>query len=118
LDDLPDAIREELKDALGLDRLFLNICLFIDIMNELIIEPGRTYELEVLVEDRRITSTAIIPRPVGLDSLWAAPAPNPDADSLAQLRLKLSDPPGPDFYRYFTSVNEGPLIPPRGFSYR
>ncbi len=111
-DDLPDAIRREIGTQLGIDSFFINICIYVDLMRELKIEPERNYELKIEVDDRSFFSKTTIPRPVPLDSIWAAPAPNQGADSLAQLFLRLSDPAGPDYYRYFTSVNDGPLLPP------
>ncbi len=112
LEDIPEDFRDEVISSLGIDSVLVNICLYVDVNGEIEAFPGEQYELEVIVDDARVTSTVVIPRPVPLDSLWATAVPDPDADTLAQLRLSLSDPPGPDFYRYFTSVNGGPFIPP------
>ena len=112
LDDIPEDFRDEVISSLGIDSLLANICIYVDVSGEIEAAPGEQYGLEVIVDDRRVTSSVEIPRPVPLDSLWATAVPDPDADSLAQLRLLLSDPPGPDFYRYLTSVDGGPFIPP------
>lgn len=112
IEDLPQAFREELKRELGVDSFFFNFCLFADVVGDLNIEPGREYRLEVEAEGKILHATATIPRPVPLDSLWASPVPDANADTLKQLTLRLTDPPGPDFYRYLTSVNDGPLLPP------
>nr|MBS0037530.1 DUF4249 domain-containing protein [Saprospiraceae bacterium] len=112
VEDLPPPIREEVGAQLGIDSFFVNLCLYIDIQRDLEVQPGETYQLEIEVEERKFQSLTTIPRPVPLDSLWAAPVPDPKADSLAQLFLRLSDPAGPDYYRYFTSVDGGALIPP------
>lgn len=112
-DDLPPALLEEIKRMMGRDSLFSNFCLFTDLSGELIIEAERTYELKIETEGRSFHSVNTIPRPVPLDSLWVTDVPDPDADSLVQLVIRLTDPPGPDFYRYFTAVNGGPLLAPR-----
>lgn len=112
IEDLPQALREELKRVLGVDSFLFNFCLFADVIGALKIEPGREYRLEVEAEGKELHSIATIPRPVPLDSLWASSVPNVDADTLRQLTLRLTDPRGPDFYRYLTSVNDGPLLPP------
>ena len=110
--DLPEFLRNELLDQLGLDTFLIDICIYLDLERKLVIEPEREYRLNIEYDNRSFIAETKIPRAVPLDSLYVIAAPNSSADSLAQLVLKLSDPIGPDFYRYFTSVNGSPLIAP------
>jgi hypothetical protein len=112
LSEIPENLRDLLLEQFGLDSFLIDICIYIDLDRKLTIEHGRMYQLEIEWDGRLFEAETSIPRPVPLDSLYAIPTPDVKADSLAQLVLKLSDPAGPDFYRYFTSVNGEPLIPP------
>lgn len=69
---------------------------------------GKTYDLRIDVNGKRITSTTTIPQPVFFDSLWLQPHPNPlYADSFFQVYGMLQDPPAPgNYYRYFTKADD------------
>ncbi|TVQ44945.1 MAG: DUF4249 family protein [Saprospirales bacterium] len=112
LSDLPEAIRDQLLEQFGIETFLVEVCVYIDLQRNIIIEPERTYRLNIEYDDRFFEAETYIPRAVPLDSLYAISTPDGRIDTLAQLVLALSDPPGPDFYRYFTSVNGGPFIAP------
>ncbi len=112
MSDLPDLLRDQLLEQFGIDTFILEICVYIDLERNVKIEPERSYRLNIEYDDRFFEAETYIPRVVPLDSLYAIPTPNGNIDTLAQLVLALSDPPGPDFYRYFTSVNGEPFIAP------
>jgi hypothetical protein len=74
-------------------------------------EVGKTYDLYIIAEGKELTATTSIPGPVGFDSLWVRPHPNPDIDTLVQLFGQITDPDTlGNFYRYFTRRNSGPYV--------
>jgi hypothetical protein len=110
--DLDSTVREQLAEQFGLnpDSLTINFCVYIDVLNQLQPQSGKTYDLMIAVEGDTITSTTHIPTPVPLDSLMFEPPPGDPNDTLAQLTCYISDPAGEkNFYRYFVGANGGPL---------
>lgn len=75
-------------------------------------EIGKTYQLRIEANGQILTSSTTIPAPVFFDSLWILPHPNPAfADSFFQVYGWLQDPPQlGNYYRYFTKVDNGPLL--------
>jgi hypothetical protein len=74
-------------------------------------EVGKSYDLYVLADGKELTATTSIPGPVGFDSLWVRPHPNPQNDTLVQLFGQITDPDTlGNFYRYFTKRNSGPYV--------
>ncbi len=111
LDQLTPEQRALLYQALGIsaDSIAVNFCLYTDLSGRLTGTIGKTYHLQIRVEGRELRSSTFIPSPVPLDSLKFREPPGEPTDTLAQLRAWISDPPGPNLYRYFTQVNEGAL---------
>lgn len=110
--DLDSTLREQLASQFGLsaDSLSVNFCVYLDLLNQLQPQAGKTYDLRIAVSGDTITSSTQIPMPVPLDSLKFEPPPGDANDSLAQLTCYISDPPGvKDFYRYFVATNGGQL---------
>ena len=106
--DLPPDIRNQIAAQFGLngDSLQVNFCVYVDLLRLLQPQEGKTYDLKINAEDHMITATTTIPEHVPIDSLYFAPPPGEPNDSLAQLRVAISDPPGErNFYRYFGSTN-------------
>lgn len=69
-------------------------------------EFGKTYRLKIEVEGKLLTATTTIPQPVSFDRLWTVPHPNPEYDSLVQLKGFIQDPDTlGNYYRYFTKKN-------------
>jgi len=110
--DLDSTVRELLAEQFGLnaDSLTINFCVYIDLLNQLQPQTGKTYNLMIAVDGDTITSSTRIPMPVPLDSLKFEPPPGDPNDSLAQLTCYISDPAGDkNFYRYFVATNGGQL---------
>jgi len=115
LDELPEEIREAAALALGFDpdSTTLNICAYIDLLDELDRKEGGVYDLEIEVENEIITARTTIPEYVPLFNLrWDEP-PGEPSDTLARLWVTIDDPDGEaNFYRYFTEQNDEGLISP------
>jgi Domain of unknown function (DUF4249) len=88
-----------------------NFCVYIDLAQRMRGQNGKTYSLNIQVEGKNIQATTTIPRRVPLDSLsFIKPPGNNQNDTMAQARAIARDPIGPDFYRYFTSINGGAYV--------
>ncbi len=115
LSNLPDNIKAEVYRTLGFepDSSAIDICIYVDILDQLKREVGRTYKLTVMAEGKQLSALTTIPPYVGLfDFKWSEP-PGEPSDSLAELNVKISDPAGvTNYYRYLTGSAGGPLIPP------
>ena len=110
--DLPPELRAELAAQFGFDAdsLAINFCVYVDLLNQLQPQIGKTYDLNILTNGDTITSSTQIPPHVPLSNLRFEAPPGESNDTLAQLRVTLSDPPGVrNFYRYFGSTNGGNL---------
>ena len=110
--DLDSATLELVADQFGfdVDSLTIDFCIYLDLLNVLQPQTGKTYNLHIDVDGDIITASTVIPMPVPLDSLAFGPPPGEPNDTLAQLTCYISDPAGiQNFYRYFGSTNGGPL---------
>lgn len=106
--DLPVELRQEAAARFGFDAdsLEVNFCIYIDLLNQIKPVEEKTYDLLINVEDQVITATTRIPRHVPIDTMFFTSPPGEPNDTLAQLRVAISDPPGErNFYRYFGSTN-------------
>ncbi len=86
-----------------------NICIWTS--PTLLGENGRTYRLEVDVENKSLTSTTTIPNPVPLDSLWFRLAlQQPGDDTLGLIWATINDPDTMgNHYRWFAQrINRRP----------
>ncbi len=98
--------------GLDLDSVAFNFCVYIDRSFSMVGEEGKTYELEVSVDNRTVRSTTTIPFGVPLDSFYFVRPTQDTPDSLLELRCFLSDPKEEtNFYRYLTREDDGPFIP-------
>lgn len=108
---LPEEERLALSQFFGLplDTNFQlpNISVYtIPLESEFVGEFGKTYRLKIEVDGKVLTSSTTIPQPVSFQSLWTVPHPNPQYDSLVELKGRLKDPDTlGNFYRYFTRKN-------------
>ncbi len=117
LQDLPQEVRETVVRQLGLelDSVSFDYCVYYDVLDQLTREQGRTYELNVLVDDHVITATTTIPGFVPIHSFRYTELPGEPVDTMARLWVRLDDPPGDlNFYRYFTGQKGGQLLAPLG----
>ncbi len=110
--DLDSTTRKEVAGKFGYnaDSLAVDICVYIDLLNQLQPEIGKTYTLTIHTGTDVITASTTIPTHVPLENFHFEAPPGSPNDSLAQLRCSISDPPGErNFYRYFSSTNDGGL---------
>jgi Domain of unknown function (DUF4249) len=91
-------------DSIGTD---FDFCLYIDLLQKIKGEVGKTYSLNIKTKEGKIlTASTTIPRTVKIDSAFFIKPPGiNENDTMVQMRAYAYDPIGPDFYRYFTSVN-------------
>jgi len=121
LDNLPPLLKKEIAQFLGFDvaegNFIPNACLYADLNDAIQAVPGKTYTLDILIENKRITASATIPVPVALDSLRFIPSQGVNADSFLLLTSRLADPERQNnFYRYQVRMGDGPFITPGGGS--
>ena len=112
LSELPPEVRNQIAGEFGYngDSLRIDFCVYLDVLGSLHPQIGKTYDLRIQVEDHIITASTRIPEHVPVNALNFASPPGEPNDSLAQLRVLISDPPAErNFYRYFVSVNGGNL---------
>ncbi|MCI5082460.1 MAG: DUF4249 domain-containing protein [Saprospiraceae bacterium] len=106
LSDLPDEIADAIVSNLIADIDTFELCLYIDLAFQIPRVEGGRYDLEVQVEDKRLSATTTIPEHVPLDSLQFVEPPGNPNDTLAQMRIFISDPAEvANFYQYNTQIN-------------
>ena len=112
--DLGPDIQAQIATTLGIvaDSVTIDICAYLDILNTLDPQIGKTYDLRVEIGEEVLTASTTIPMHVPLDSLKFIQPPGNEGDTLAELRSFINDPAGiANYYRYFTEVNGQGLIP-------
>ncbi|MBK7223572.1 MAG: DUF4249 family protein [Saprospiraceae bacterium] len=109
LGDLPEELREQAAAILGInaDSTSLNICLYVDLLQQINKKQGGKYDLTVDIDGYVMTSTTTIPNFVPLFDAHFEEPPGEPSDTLAALWFKIKDPVGPNYYRYFTTDDEG-----------
>ncbi|MDE3212057.1 MAG: DUF4249 domain-containing protein, partial [Bacteroidota bacterium] len=72
-----------------------------------------SYSLKITVDGQVYEAiTTIPPLSEKIDSIWWQPTPFATDSTDVDLYVKLTDPPGlGNYYRYYTSVNQGPFLP-------
>lgn len=106
--DLPPDIRDQVAAQFGIksDSLAVNFCIYVDLFNLLNPQENKRYDLKINVEGQTIMATTVIPPHIPIDTLFFASPPGQPNDTLAQLRVTITDPPGVrNYYRYFGSTN-------------
>jgi Domain of unknown function (DUF4249) len=116
LNDLPDELRKAALENLGLnpDSTVLDICLYVDILNQINKKQGGKYDLSITIEDQLLTATTTIPKHVPITKFrWDEPPGIPN-DTFARLWVTIGDNLGvKDYYRYMTSdKNINTLVAP------
>lgn len=97
------------SELLGVDLtdFAIDICIYTDTTFSMFGEIGKTYTLEIEVGDKLLHAVTSIPTHVPLDSLRFYETEGEPIDTLAELRVFLSDPEDEaNFYRYFTRTND------------
>ncbi|MFT4535043.1 MAG: hypothetical protein ACJA1A_001583 [Saprospiraceae bacterium] len=115
LADLPPVIKELAAQVLGFDpdSTSLNICAYVDILDQLDRRIGGKYDLIIETEDAIITATTSIPTFIPLTKLrWDDP-PGTPSDTLARLWVTIADNENEDnYYRFFTEENNTGFVIP------
>jgi hypothetical protein len=117
INELPEDIRKAALQTLGLnpDSTVLDICLYVDIFNQIKKVQGGTYKLSVKIGDKELKSVTTIPKHVPITKLrWDDPPGTPN-DTFARLWVTISDRKEKDYYRYFTNDGDSTAVmPPDG----
>lgn len=114
--DLTPEVRKQAAKAFGIDldsvNTNFNFCVYLDFAQRMKGETGKTYTLSIQTkEGKSLTAQTTIPRRIPIDSaIFIKPPGVNNNDTMAQMRAYANDPKGPDFYRYFTSVNGSAYI--------
>jgi len=111
LNDLPQAIRDQAALSLGFDAdsLSIDICAYVDLNRELLLEEGQTYQLNIEVEGETITGSTTIPPLVPIDSFRLERVNG--APDYKKMLCNISDPGNQsNFYRYFVAEEDGPFV--------
>ncbi len=87
-----------------------DLCIYLDPGGAFRAKEGNTYDLTVKAEGKIITASTTIPLSVPLDSAFFIQPPGNTGDTLAQMRAWITDPQGPNYYKYFTRTNTGPYV--------
>jgi len=114
LDDLPPALRLLVAESLNINpNNLLNICAYVDLLDEIKRESGRTYNLRIETGEEILTATTTIPQLVPLYDFSFVDPPGEPSDKYARLLTTIDDPVDQDnFYRYKTAEQNGPLVVP------
>ena len=109
LNELPDALRAEALRVLGLnpDSTAIDICVYVDITDQLTRDYGKKYDLQVKYGNKVLTASTTVPVDVPITNFrWDEPPGEPN-DTLARLWVTISDPIGKNYYRFLTDTGEG-----------
>jgi len=114
LGDIPDGpLKDELAEQFGIDLTTVSedvdLCVYLDLTDQLTREIGRTYDLTIRVDDDLLTASTTIPELVKLDSFEFEEIPGVAVDTLAHLFCRIADPEEVNYYRYFTDDDVGNL---------
>jgi hypothetical protein len=105
---LPPQLRDQALTALGLnkDSVTIDVCLYVDLFDQIDRREGGKYNLSVTVGDKVLTATTTIPKNVPITKFrWDDP-PGQKNDTMARLWITIADPIGPTFYRYMTTDDD------------
>jgi hypothetical protein len=102
---LPPQLRDQALEALGLnkDSVTIDVCLYVDLFDQINRKEGGKYDLTVTVDGKVLTATTTIPKNVPITKFrWDDP-PGQKNDTMARLWITIADPIGPTYYRYLTT---------------
>ena len=108
LEDLTEDQQKMVTDIFGTryDSIGVNLCVYVDINQEMLGEVGKTYTLNILADDQELSAVTTIPPHVPIDSFYFQNRSGDNSPEYFDLIAKISDEPNrPDFYRFFTSTN-------------
>lgn len=114
IENLTEEQKIQASDLFGVDltAITVNFCIYTDFTFSMLGETGKQYDLTINVEDKTLTASTTIPALVPLDTLYFQEPPGEPNDTLMELTAFITDPAGvSNYYRYFTQVEENPLLP-------
>lgn len=115
LDELDPAIAEIIRDALLVNNVFVNFCIYIDLFDEIVKEPNARYDLRIEIDEEVLTASTTVPDTVSVNRLYHERPAGNIADSLYDFGIEISDPGDQvNYYRYLTGVNSRPLYSNNG----
>jgi hypothetical protein len=107
LSELPEEVRNQIIEEVGVlpDLEDGDFCVYIDILRNIPIQSMKPYSLFVALESGDILEAkTIIPNHVPIDSFrFTSPPGENENDTMARLLITVTDPPGPNYYRYLTA---------------
>ncbi len=106
--ELPAELKKQAIQSLGLnpDSTLIDICLYVDIANQIDKRISGKYDLTVKVDEKIITATTTIPTNVPIQKFrWDDP-PGQKNDTMARLWITIDDPKEVNYYRYQTSDSD------------
>ena len=110
VDELDPAIAEAFRDLLLVTGVFRDLCVYVDLNNEIEKRPNTRYNLEIIAGDDVLTAATTIPDTVPANRLFHEAAPGNVDDQFRDFGIEFTDPVGQvDFYRTLTGVNSLPL---------
>jgi hypothetical protein len=111
---LPDVFKEAVAAFFGIEisEMAPNICVYVDILDQITKEIGRSYDLQVTIGEEVMTATTTIPRHIPLENIKVADTPGDGIDTLAKLNVTVSDPVGRDYHRYVSGIGDRGYTPP------
>ncbi len=114
LSNIPPELQETAGELVGInvDSTDVDLCIYIDLNDELNRTFGGTYDLKIRIEDDELFSTTTIPELVELSNFVFKDTPGESIDTMAQLFCTINDPEVTNYYRYFTAAEGSGLIPP------
>ena len=107
-DDLEEDQQKLVAENFGTryDTIGINLCVYVDVNQEMLGEIGKTYTLSILADDQELSAVTTIPPHVPIDSFYFQNRSGDNSLEYFDLIAKISDEPNrPDFYRFFTSTN-------------
>jgi len=116
--ELPQSLRAQIFKELGVIDISedVDFCLYIDLLRDIPIREDSIYRLNISLDNgENLEAKTRIPDHVAIDSFqFTRPPGDNQNDTMARLLITITDPPGPNFYRYMTA-GEGESFRP-GFA--
>jgi len=107
-DDLTEDQQKLVAENFGTryDSIGVNLCVYVDVNQEMPGEIGKTYTLNIQADDQELSAVTTIPPHVPIDSFYFQNRTGDNSPEYFDLIAKISDVENrPDFFRFFTSTN-------------
>ncbi len=115
LDELDEVTAELIRDALVINGVFSNFCIYVDLNNSIVKRPGSRYDLDIIAGLDHLTASTTIPDTVPVNRLFHEKPAGNIADSLYDFGIEITDPLNDvNYYRVLLGVNSLPLYSNNG----